>query len=73
MELSYIDFNKICSTVDGIHGEGLAFVNQAVLLISIIEIRNFPTTFDERLPYRISTKSVKLFMGYMDRSIYDPR
>jgi hypothetical protein len=34
------------------------------------ESHNFPTTFGGTLPHRISRKSVVLFKGYMEKSIY---
>jgi hypothetical protein len=35
--------------------------------------RHHLTTFSEGPPYRISTKCVKWFMGYMEKFVYDLR
>jgi hypothetical protein len=35
------------------------------------ENHNCPTNFDGSFPYKITTKSVKVFTEYMEKSIYD--
>jgi hypothetical protein len=62
------NFSKICKTVCGIYG------NVRLWLIMDecgwkSELR-YPVTYSEILPYRISTKSAKPFIGNMETSIY---
>jgi hypothetical protein len=44
----------------------------ALLWINMAENRNYPVIFGGSLPCRISVKSVEMFKGHMEKSIYGP-
>jgi hypothetical protein len=64
--------STVYGRVYGLHGKfGLRpYGHYALLWINIIENRNCLTSFSRNFSYRISTKSAKRFMRYMENSIY---
>lgn len=46
-----------------------SYANQTLLQTNTVEYKKFSITFDQSVPYEITKKNEKLFMGYVEGSI----